>query len=83
MARHWKEVSLKVRSVVIALGVSAGLLLGQYAGRCLSGRGACTLDSPVLWGVWAVTFFAIWGASFAAMWALERHRRNHPGHETR
>ena len=78
-----KQSSVAARSALIAAGVSLGTLVGQLAGACLSERGVCTLNNPTLLVYWAVTFFGAWIVLALAMWALNRHRKNHPGHESR
>jgi hypothetical protein len=79
----WKQLSVAARSALIAAGVSLGALVGQLAGQCLSERGVCTFNNPTLLVYWAVTFFGAWAAIGAGLWALNRHRQNHPGHESR
>jgi hypothetical protein len=83
MTQSWKDTSLMAKSALTALGVSLGTLFGQYASECLSERGVCSFNNPTLWLVWAAAFFGAWGAIAAVMWALNRHRQNHPGHESR
>lgn len=83
MTTNSKDASLAKRSAFLALAVSLGISAGQYARECLPEHGVCTLNNPTLWIVWAVTFLAVWGVIGGAFWALERHRQNHPGHETR
>jgi hypothetical protein len=83
MARTWREWSVTVRSAVIAGGVALGILVGRVVGGCLSERGACTLNNPTIFVYGAATFFGVWALAALAMWGLNRHRQNHPGHETR
>jgi hypothetical protein len=83
MAPTWKQLSVTVKSALIAGGVSLGTLVGRIGGECLSERGVCTLTNPTPFIYCAVTFFGGWLVLAAAMWALNRHRQNHPGHESR
>ena len=77
----WKQLSVTAKSAFIAAAVSLGALVGQFSGQCLS-RGVCGLNNstPFIYG--AVTFFGAWVVLAVAMWALNRHRQNHPGHES-
>jgi len=83
MALAWRQLSVTAKSAFIAAAVSLGALVGQVLGQCLSARGACTLDNSSLFIYWAITFLGAWAVIAAAMWALNRHRRNHPEHESR
>ena len=83
MAPAWKHLSVTARAALIAAGVSLGISVGQFAGQCLSERGACSLNNPTLFIYGAVTFLGAWAVIAAAIWALNRHRQNHPGHESR
>jgi hypothetical protein len=80
-AMAWKQLSVAKRSASIAAGISLGTLFGQLAGQCLSAHGVCTVDNSSAFIACAVTFFCAWAAISVVMGALERHRRNHPGHE--
>lgn len=78
-----KKTSVAARSALIAIGVSLGVLIGQFARECITGHGVCSFNSPTLWLIWAAAFLGAWGAIAVAMWGLERHRRNHAGNESR
>ena len=83
MARRWNQLSIPTRSALIAAGAALGTMGGRFAGGCLSEHGACTLNNPPMLMLGAAMFAGAWTIVAAALWAVERHRQNNPGHETR
>ncbi len=75
MIQGRKHLWMAGRSAVIAGGVSFGVLVGKFAGECLSERGVCSFNNPTLWLYWAVAFAGAWIVIAAATWALDWDRR--------